>query len=132
MGGLTVLCSEKGLQNYKRTLQANERYIISSPDQKMDATGLNLLISGVPAHVSTFMPDSGTSTTSQKASFYLIDMNAIYVCWSKVIRDGYFSMSDYEPVANGYNIRVAEVLVRGQLWVEGWSSSAYIANGETF
>lgn len=132
LGGLTVLCSEKGLQNYKRTLQANERYIISSPDQKVDATGLNLLISGVPAHVSTHMPDSGTGTSTQKASFYLIDMNAIYVCWSKVIRDGYFSMSDFEPIANGYNVRVAEVLVRGQLWVETWASSAYIANGETF
>ena len=132
LAGLTVICSEKGMENYKRTIQANERYMVTSPGQELDATGLNLLISGVPAHVSTHMPNAGTGTATQKASFYLIDMNAIYVCWSKVIRDGYFSMSDFEPINNGYNVRVAEILVRGQLWVENWASSAYIANGETF
>jgi hypothetical protein len=28
MGGLTVICSEKALENYKRTFQANERYMV--------------------------------------------------------------------------------------------------------
>ena len=96
LSGLTVLCSERGMENYKRTLQANERYM------------------------------------SSDISFYLIDLNAIYVCWSKVIRDGYFSMSDFENVGNGYQVRVAEVLVRGQLWVESWGSSAVLTNGESF
>ena len=132
MNGLTVICSESGLENYKRTIQANERYVMSSGSDALDATGLNLLINGVPAHVSTNMPNAGTNSLTNKASFYLVDMNAIYFCWSKVIRDGYFSMSDFENVGNGYAVRVASILVRGQLCVEAWGSSALLVNGDTF
>tara|TARA_R100000152_G_C6765431_1_gene190235 strand:- start:258 stop:1316 length:1059 start_codon:yes stop_codon:yes gene_type:complete len=130
MGGLTVLCSEKGMENYKRTIQANERYIVNSGDDKLDATGLNLLINGVQAHVSTNMPT--TSTGAADVSFYLVDLNAIYCIWSKVLRDGYFSHSDFENIGNGYSVRVAEILVRGQLTCEFWGSSAVLTNGETF
>ena len=41
-------------------------------------------------------------------------------------------MSDFMNVGNGYNVRVAEILVRGQLWVESFASSAVISNAETF
>lgn len=129
LSGLTVLCSEKGLENYKRTLQANERYMIMDGNDSIDGANMNLMISGLPAHVSTHL---GTNSNSNKISFYIVDLNAIYVCWSKVIRDGYFSMSDFMNVGNGYNVRVAEVLVRGQLWVESFASSAIITNAETF
>ena len=132
LGGLTVICSESGLENYKRTLQANERYVMSSGSDALDGTGLNLLINGVPAHVSTNMPNAGTLSAANKASFYLLDMNAVYFCWSKVIRDGYFSMSDFENVGNGYSVRVASILIRGQLCVESWGSSALLVNGDTF
>jgi hypothetical protein len=136
ISGLTVLCSERALENYKRTIQANERYMVTGTDTQLDATGMNLMINGVPAHVSTFMPNSaalgsGASATNP-ASFYLLDLNAIYVCWSKVIRDGYFSVSDFEPIGNGYQVRVSEILVRGQLWVESFASSAVLVDGETF
>lgn len=130
--GLTVLCSEKGMENYKRTIQASERYMVSSGDDKLDATGLNLMINGVPAHVSTYMPNAGTTSTANPATFYLLDLNAIYFCWSKVIRDGYFSVSDFTPINNGYQVRVSEILIRGQLWVESWGSSALLVDGETF
>ena len=132
LGGLAVICSETAFENYKRTLQASERYMVSSGDEKLDATGMNLMISGVPAHVSTYMPQAGTNSTTNKASFYLIDFNAIYFCWSKVIRDGYFSMSDFSDVGNGYQVKVAELLIRGQLCIEYWGSSALLVNGETF
>jgi hypothetical protein len=132
LAGLTVIASELGLENYKRTIQANERYMVSGGDDRLDGTGMNLMISGVPAHVSTHMPDAGANSATNKASFYLLDMNAIYCMWSKVLRDGYFSMSDFENVGNGYNVRVAEILVRGQLWVQAWGSSALLTNGETF
>ena len=129
---LSVFCSESAMENYKRTLQASERYIINSSDDAMDGTGMNLMINGVPAHVSTFMPNDGANSTTNKASFYLIDMASIYFAWSKVLRDGYFSMSDFEAVGNGYSVRVAEVLVRGQLMVDFWGSSALITNADTF
>ena len=132
LSGLSVICSEKGMENYKRTIQANERYMVTGTDGKLDATGMNLMINGVPAHVSTFMPNAGTNSTSNPATFYILDLNAIYVCWSKVIRDGYFSVSDFEPIGNGYQVRVSEILVRGQLWVEAFSSSAVLVDGETF
>ena len=124
LSGMTVLCSEKGLENYKRTIQANERYMISGSEGSLDATVMNLMIHGVPAHVSTHMPSG--------VSFYVVDLNAIYFYWSKVIRDGFFSMSDFAPVSNGYSVRVSEILVRGQLWVESFGSSAVLANGDTF
>jgi hypothetical protein len=132
LGGLTVICSERGMENYKRTIQANERYMVSSGSEALDGANMNLLIAGVPAHVSTHMPSSSVDAANADISFYLIDLNAIYVCWSKVIRDGYFSMSDFENVGNGYQVRVAEILVRGQLWVESWGSSAVLTNGESF
>ena len=136
LSGLSVICSEKGMENYKRTIQANERYMVTGTDGKLDATGMNLMINGVPAHVSTFMPNSATLGTgasgTNPATFYILDLNAIYVCWSKVIRDGYFSVSDFEPIGNGYQVRVSEILVRGQLWVEAFSSSAVLVDGETF
>lgn len=131
MNGLTIICSEKALENYKRTIQANERYMVMDGNDTIDGANMNLLISGVPAHVSThldYTPGSGL----KQHSMVLVDLNAIYFCWSKVIRDGYFSMSDFENVGNGYNVRVAEILVRGQLWVESFASSAIIADAETF
>ena len=131
LAGLTVICSEKSLENYKRTLQANERYMIMDNDDKIDGANMNLMISGIPAHVSTFL-GSYTPSAGLRHSMYILDLNAIYVCWSKVIRDGYFSMSDFANVGNGYNVRVAEVLVRGQLWAENFGSSAVIADAETF
>jgi hypothetical protein len=126
LSGLTIISSERALENYKRTIQANERYMVSSGGESLDAANLNLLINGVPCHTTSHMP------TSTQASFYLIDLNAIYVCWSKVLRDGYFSMSDFSDVGNGYQVRVAEVLIRGQLWVDYWGSSALLVNGDTF
>tara|TARA_R100000664_G_C2744051_1_gene132145 strand:- start:589 stop:1644 length:1056 start_codon:yes stop_codon:yes gene_type:complete len=130
MGGLTVISSEKALENYKRTIQANERYMVMDSNDQIDGANMNLLISGIPAYVSTNLGDYTTS--NKRHSMVLVDLNAIYVCWSKVIRDGYFSMSDFENVGNGYNVRVAEILVRGQLWVESFASSAIIADAETF
>ena len=132
LNGLTVFASELALENYKRTIQANERYMVSTGDERLDGTNMNLLISGVPAHVSTHMPNDGTNSLTNKASFYCVDLNAIYFMFSKVIRDGYFSMSDFENVGNGYNVRVAEIMVRGQLWVQSWASSALLVNGESF
>ena len=41
-------------------------------------------------------------------------------------------MSDFANVGNGYNVRVAEILVRGQLWAESFASSAIIGDAETF
>ena len=130
LNGLTVIMSEKAMENYKRTLQANERYMIMDGNDSIDGANMNLMISGLPANVSTFL--GSYSTSGKRHSIYLLDLNAIYACWSKVIRDGYFSMSDFANVGNGYNVRVAEVLVRGQLWSEGFASSAVIADAETF
>ena len=132
MGGLTVISSEKALENYKRTIQANERYMVMDNNDQIDGANMNLLISGIPAYVSTNLGDYTLGTGNKRHSMVLVDLNAIYVCWSKVIRDGYFSMSDFENVGNGYNVRVAEILVRGQLWVESFASSAIIADAETF
>lgn len=131
LNGLTVISSEKALENYKRTIQANERYMVMDNNDQIDGANMNLLISGIPAHVSTNL-DYTATTGKKQFSMVLVDLNAIYVCWSKVIRDGYFSMSDFENVGNGYNVRVAEILVRGQLWVESFASSAVIADAESF
>ena len=131
MNGLTIICSEKALENYKRTIQANERYMVMDNNDTIDGANMNLLISGVPAHVSTHLGDY-TVGSEKRHSMVLVDLNAIYFCWSKVIRDGYFSMSDFANIGNGYNVRVAEILVRGQLWVESFASSAIIADAETF
>tara|TARA_R100001082_G_scaffold110346_1_gene90030 strand:+ start:1133 stop:2197 length:1065 start_codon:yes stop_codon:yes gene_type:complete len=133
LAGLTIFMSERCMENYKRTLQANERYMVMDGDDRIDGANMNLMVSGLPAHVSTHLGQATTvSAGSITTSMLMVDLNAIYVCWSKVIRDGYFSMSDFANIGNGYNVRVAEVLVRGQLWAESFASSAFIANAETF
>jgi len=133
LSGLTMICSERAMENYKRSIQSNERYMIMDNNDTLDGANMNLLMSGVRANVTTYFGDyTPTNGSGDRISMMLLDLNALYFCWSKVNRDGYFSMSDFENVGNGYRVRVAEILVRGQLWVEAFASSAIIANAEQF
>lgn len=129
MAGLAVFGSESGMENYKRTIQANERYVNAD---KLDATGMNLLVVGVPAQIQTFMPNAGTNTTANPWTFLILDMNQIYFVWSNVKRDGYFGFQEFESIGADYDVRVAKILVRGQLWVESWAGSGLLYNADTF
>ena len=124
-----VLASQAGMENLKRSLQANERYTNSDT---IDGTNLKLHVGGVPVAVEHFMPTSGTNTTADPISFYVIDFSNIYICWSKGIQDGYFGMSEFKEVGGDYDVRRALITVRGQLWVRKWSTSALLIDGETF
>mgnify|MGYP003146877065 CR=1 FL=1 len=129
LDGMHVFGSTAAVRNYKMTLQPQERYMSSDT---LDGTRMALAVHGKPLYIEHYMPNSGTNTTASEASFILLDFNAIYFMWSKVIRNGYFSLSDWVPLGNGYNVRVAQVVVRGQLWVSSWGSSAVLVNGDTF
>tara|TARA_R110000824_G_scaffold335318_1_gene521903 strand:- start:190 stop:1248 length:1059 start_codon:yes stop_codon:yes gene_type:complete len=124
-----VLASTSGMENLKRSLQAYERYTNADT---LDGTNLKLHVGGVPVAVEHYMPTSGTNTTADPISFYVIDFSNIYVCWSKGIQDGYFGMSEFREVGGDYDVRRALITVRGQLWVRKWSTSAILFDGETF
>ena len=94
---LVVFGSEAGVRNYKMTVQASERYVVSGSDTKLDATGMQLMIHGQPCHIQPYMPNAGGSpgTTDDPWTFCIVDMGSIFFKWSNVLRDGYFSMSDF-------------------------------------
>lgn len=131
LNSMTAICSEKAMENYKRSIQSQERYMVASGNEALDAGNLHLMMSGVKAQVSTYLGDY-TVTGSKRLSIALIDLKSLYFMWGRVTRNGYFSMSEFKNIGNGYDVRVAQVLVRGQLWVKGWAGCAYIADAETF
>ena len=129
MSGISVIGSESGIENYKRMVQANERYVDAD---KLDALNMKLAIGGALASTSTYMPDAGTNSTASPWTFLILDFMAIYAKWSKVKRDGYFGFKDFITVSGVHNVRAAQICVRGQLWVETFASSGLLHSAETY
>lgn len=126
---MAAICSQKFMENYKRTLLPNERYASS---ENLDAHNLELYINGVKGMISPILGSYTPVSSSDVVSMMLLDLNEIYFMWSNITRDGYFGFSNWEDIRNGYNVRVAEILVRGQTWVKGWASSGVILNAEQY
>jgi hypothetical protein len=127
--GRAIFASQAGLQNYKRSVQAYERYVDSDT---LDAGNLNLAVGGVKVRLSNYMPTAGTNSATDPVSFYLIDFNDIHFCWSKGKYDGYFGMDDWKDVSGEFDVRMTKIRVRGQLVFKKLSTSGMAFDGETF
>jgi hypothetical protein len=123
------LASRSGFENYKRSVQAYERYANAS---ELDAGNLNLAIGGIKVRPEFYMPTAGTNTTADPISFYLIDFADIHTCWSKGKYDGYFGMDDWHSVSGEHDVRMTKIRVRGQLVYRKLSTSGTIQDAETF
>lgn len=131
LAGLAVFGSNNAVRNYRMLLQPQERY--AQNDKSVNGMRVApLMVHNAPLHVSAYMPQSGAISATSKVSFYIVDLNAIYFCWSKVVRDGFFGLGDWKDVGNGYNVKINQIVIRGQLFVEAWGGSAVLYNGETF
>tara|TARA_R110002167_G_C12639516_1_gene648251 strand:+ start:117 stop:1175 length:1059 start_codon:yes stop_codon:yes gene_type:complete len=131
LSGLCAILSENMFENYKRSVQAQERYVMVDNKDTVDALNMGLMINGMKAMPSTYLGSSPVGGANV-ISGMVIDLKAIYFCWSKIVRDGFLNMSEFKDIGNGYNIKGAELLIRGQLWPKSWGSSGILLNGEQF
>tara|TARA_R100000030_G_scaffold57093_1_gene43011 strand:+ start:7400 stop:8446 length:1047 start_codon:yes stop_codon:yes gene_type:complete len=121
-----ILASRAGFKNLKRSLQASERYM---DERSLDGGKMSTQFQGVPIDVEYYMPDSGTNSATNEASFYFLNMNDIYTVWDP---KGYFDLSDFETVSGEYDVRAAKLRCRGQLIAKHLGSSGLAVNLDTF
>lgn len=128
---LRCFFSEKGLRNYKASVQTNERYVVEGgKDPRLDASILELYVQGIKARPAPYMPNAGTATTADPWTMAIINIGGVYPVWTKVKRDGYFGMSDFKDIGNGYSVKMAKVTVNGQMWPSEFASSCILIDGE--
>lgn len=121
-----ILASREGFKNLKRSLQANERYVDQS---KIDGGRMVEYWDGVQIDVERNMPNAGTNSTADPASFYFLNMSDIHVLWDP---KGYFDLSEFETVSGEYDVRSAKLRCRGQLVAKHLGSSGTAIDLETF
>jgi len=121
-----ILASRAGFKNLKRSLQAHERYVDQS---KIDGGRLVEYWDGVQINVERNMPTTGTNTTADPISFYMLNLDDIHVLWDP---KGYFDLSDFETVSGEYDVRSAKLRCRGQLIAKHLGSSGIAFDLETF
>ena len=121
-----ILASRSGFKNLKRALQASERYM---DEKSLDGGKMSTTFQGVPIDVEYYMPNDGTSSGTNEASFYFLNMNDIYTLWDP---KGYFDLSDFEDVSGEYDVRAAKLRCRGQLIAKHLGSSGLAVNLDTF
>tara|TARA_R110000824_G_scaffold122450_2_gene279658 strand:- start:14 stop:1084 length:1071 start_codon:yes stop_codon:yes gene_type:complete len=125
--------SESCAENYLRVMQGQERYVRDgSSDKAGDAIRVEFAISGVAGVSNQWMPNGGTNTTANPWSAALIDHESLFFRWMKATRDGYFGMSDIQPVGNGYNVNIGVIHIGGQWWIDSWASNAVMIDGDAF
>ena len=126
-----ILASRSGFKNLKRALSASERYIDTA---KLDGGRISQTWDGVPIDVEYFMPNagaggSGSGTSDQEASFYMLSLDDIYTLWDP---KGFFDLSDFESVSGEYDVRAAKLRCRGQLIAKHLGSSGLAIGLDTF
>jgi len=127
---LRGFASISGMENYKRSLQAYERYV---DKKELDAGNLALGHAGTSIVPNLYMPDDGATTTGTPVSFVFLNFAGVYLCWSKAKYDGFFGMSQWGPVAGNYDILHCKCRVRGQLVMDGkMDNSAVGVKGEQY
>ena len=121
-----ILASRAGFKNLKRALQAHERYVDQS---QIDGGRLVEMWDGVQINVERNMPTTGTNTTADPISFYMLNLDDIHVLWDP---QGYFDLGDFETVSGEYDVRSAKLRCRGQLIAKHLGSSGIAFDLETF
>ena len=121
-----ILASREGFKNLKRSLQANERYVDTD---KIDGGRMVEYWDGVMIDVERNMPNAGSQSTADPASFYFLNMSDIHVLWDP---KGYFDLGEFETVSGEYDVRSAKIRCRGQLMAKHLGSSGLAIDLETF
>lgn len=126
-----ILASESGYINYKRAIQAGERYI---GEKELDGGRRVQVFDGIPIVVEPQMPVStatgGSSSNTNPMSFAFVNSKDIFVLWDSAI--GFFHLTDFENVSGKYDVRAAKMHCRGQLVARHLGSSGLAVDLETF
>ncbi len=119
-----VIASKAGFRNYKRAIQANERYI---SQKSLDAGVMSLAFAGSKMILDIDMPTNNGVGTDE-FTFYLLNFEGIKLC---IHKDADFSMTDFESFP-GYDIRGARLELMAQLTASHLGSQAVIVDGDTW
>ena len=93
---------------------------------------MNLQVDGNKMQPSTYLGEY-TLSGANRMSAVLLDLASLYFMWSKTAkRDGNFKFHDFKPLGGEYDVFVAQILIRGQLWAKNFASSGVLLNAETF
>lgn len=141
-GGKKVwLWSDQGINNYKRSVQAYERYTSSD---KLDMGKPVLVYGGHPVYQQPQMPVStatGGSTTNTKPwTALFLDFDDIHFAWSPAVKfgngqglpDGFFGVGDWSQIAGNITVYGCPMAVAGQTYVADMGSSGIAYGGETY
>ncbi len=135
------LFSTAGMDNIKRSVQANERYYITD---KLDAGVPVEVYHDIRIHQENFMPVStatgGASTNTYPITAYLLDTDDIYTCWSQKVNfsngvtlpDGYFGVGEWRQVSGEQLVICCPMMVGGANIIADMGSSAIVIRGQTF
>jgi len=134
------LFSDAGMNNIKRTVSANERYMVKDD---LDAGRMVEVYQGIKIYQEPQMPIStatgGSATNTDPITAYLVDSEDIFPVWMKGVRmgeidipDGYFGVGEWRPIQGTQAVWGMPMFVAGQLITADMGSSAVVHSGETF
>ena len=121
-----ILASEEAFINYKRDLQAQERYVDA---KTLDGGRMSLAFHGIPVEQDPDMPDATVNGAGLAASMYFLNFeDGIKLC---VHRDADFSVMPFEHVS-GTTARAAYVYWKGQMVADHLGSQGVMYDADTY
>jgi hypothetical protein len=120
-----ILASEAAFSNYKRVLQANERYV----DEKvLDGGRLALAFHGAVVECDLDLAANAGGTANDEVSMYFINFAGAKLVMH---RDGDFALSPFENIT-GTTTRGAQLYWKGQLVADHLGSLGVLVGGDTY
>lgn len=125
MGSIdAIIASESAFANYKRSLQANERYV----DLKaLDGGRMALSFNGAPVVQDLEMPATA-GASSKPFSMYFLNFSALKLV---VHKDADFAISPFSAIS-GTTARAAQLYWKGQLIADHLASEGVLYDGDTY
>lgn len=132
------LMTVQGGVNLKRVTQGVQRFV--STDPKDTDFGVPIeFYDGVKIYQESFLPTSGTNTTTYPMTAMLLDLEDIFFAWGGEVSDvggklpsGYFGTGDWRLIGGLQSVLGCPMSVVGQTIVTDMGSSGIAYAGETF
>lgn len=118
-----IVASEAGFVNYKRVIQAQERYIDSS---KLDAGRMVLTFNGTPMEQDLDMPVNVLNTSD--FTMYFLNFSGIKLVFHD---DGEFKPAEFQGIP-GTTARTSHIYAKVQLIADHLGSQGVLVAGNTF
>jgi len=118
-----IIASEAGFVNYKREIQANERYVDSS---KLDAGRMVLLFNGTPIEQDLDMPVNVLNTSD--FTMYFLNFSGVKLVFHD---DGEFKPAEFSGIP-GTTARTSHIYTKVQLIADHLGSQGVLVAGNTY